>query len=163
MDCSTPSFHVHYQLPEHTQIHVHHVSDAIKASHPLSPPFPPAFNLSQHQGLSQESQFFASAGQSIGVSASASVFPINIQDWFSWGLTDFISQNLHKLMSIKSVMLSSLLILCHLLLLLPSIFPSIRVFSNESALLIRWPKYCSFHFSISLSNEYSGLISFRID
>ena len=52
---------------------------------------------------------------------------------------------------------------CHPLLLLPSIFPSIRVFSNESALLIRWPKYCSFSFSISLSNEYSGLISFRID
>ena len=52
---------------------------------------------------------------------------------------------------------------CHPLLLLPSIFPSIRVFSNESALCIRWPKYCGFSFSISLSNEYSGLISFRID
>ena len=60
-------------------------------------------------------------------------------------------------------MLSSHLILCHPLLLLPSIFPSIRVFSNESALHIRWPKYCSFSFSISPSNEYSGLISFRMD
>ena len=66
-------------------------------------------------------------------------------------------------MSIKSVMPSNHLILYRLLLLLPSIFPSIRVFSNESALRIRWPKYWSFSFSISLSNEYSGLISFRMD
>ena len=65
-------------------------------------------------------------------------------------------------MSIKSVMLSNHLILCRLLLL-PSIFPSIRVFSNESVLHLRWPKYWSFSFSISPSNEYSGLISFRID
>ena len=74
-----------------------------------------------------------------------------------------ISWSLLKLMSIESVMPSKHLILCHPLLLLPSIFPSIRVFSNESALQIRWPKYCSFSFSISPSNEYSGLISFRID
>ena len=66
-------------------------------------------------------------------------------------------------MSIESVMPSNHLILCHPLPLLPSIFPNIRVFSSESALLIRWPKYCSFHFSISPSNEHSGLISFRMD
>ena len=66
-------------------------------------------------------------------------------------------------MSIESVMPSNHLILCHALLLLPSIFPNIRVFSSESALHIRWPKYWSFSFSISPSNEYSGLISFRID
>jgi len=66
-------------------------------------------------------------------------------------------------MSIKSMMSSNHLILCHPLLLLPSIFPSIRVFSNESVLHIRWPKYWSFSFSISPSNEYLGLISFRID
>ena len=66
-------------------------------------------------------------------------------------------------MSIQSVMPSSHLILCRPLLLLPSIFPSIRVFSNESVLHIRWPKYWSFSFSISPSNEYSGLISFRMD
>ena len=66
-------------------------------------------------------------------------------------------------MSIKSVMPSNHLILCHPLLLLPSIFPSIRVFSNESVLRIRWPKCWSFSFSISPSNEYSGLISFRIN
>ena len=72
------------------------------------------------------------------------------------------SWNLLKLMYIKLVMPSNHLILCHLLLLLPSIFPSIRVFSKESVLHIRWPKYRSFSFSISPSNEYSGLISFRM-
>ena len=76
-----------------------------------------------------------------------------------------ISQSLLKLLFIESVMPSNLLILCHPLLLLPSIFPSIRVFSSESVLCMRWPKYWSFSFSISISpsNEYSGLISFRID
>ena len=73
------------------------------------------------------------------------------------------SHSLLKLMSIKSVMPSNHLILCRPLVLLPLIFPSIRVFSNESVLHIRWPKYWSFSFSISPSNEYSGLISFRID
>ena len=73
------------------------------------------------------------------------------------------SQSLLKLMSIESVMPSNHLILCHPLLLLPSIFPSIRVFSTESALCIRWPKYWSFSFSISPSNEHPGLISFRMD
>ena len=72
------------------------------------------------------------------------------------------SRSLLKLMFIESVMPSNRLILCRPLLLLPSIFPSIRVFSSESALCIRWPKYWSFSFSISPSNEYSGLISFRI-
>ena len=74
-----------------------------------------------------------------------------------------ISQSLFKLMSIELMMPSNHLFLCHPLLLLPSVFPSIRVFSNESALHIRWPKYWSFSFSLSLSNEYSRLISFRID
>ena len=86
MDCSTPRLPVHHQLLESTQTHVHWVSDAIQPSHPLSSPTPPVFNLSQHQG-----------------------------------------------------------------------------FSNESALLIRWPKYWSFTFSISPSNEHPGLISFRMD
>ena len=74
-----------------------------------------------------------------------------------------ISKSLLKLMSIESVMLSSHLIFCHPLLLLSSIFPRIRVFSKELALCIRWSKYWSFSFSISPSNEYSGLISFRIN
>ena len=72
-----------------------------------------------------------------------------------------ISRSLFKLMSIELMMLSSHLILCHPLLLLSSFFPSIRVFSNESDLCVRWPKYCSI--SINPLNEYSGLISFRID
>ena len=79
-------------------------------------------------------------------------FPVHDQLW-----------SLLKLMSMESVMPSNHLILCCPLLLLLSIFPSIRVFSNESVLCIRWPKYCSFNFSISPSNEYSGLISFRMD
>ena len=73
------------------------------------------------------------------------------------------SQSLPKLMSIESVMPSNHLILCHSLLLLPSIFSRFRVFSNKSVLCIKWPKYWSFSFSISPSNEYSGLIPFRID
>ena len=72
-------------------------------------------------------------------------------------------QSLLKLMSIESVMTSNPLIFCHPLLLLPSVFPNIRVFPKESVLCIRWPKYWSFSFSISPSNEYSGLIYFRID
>ena len=81
--------------------------------------------------------------------------------------TDFpsftISQSLLRLMSIESVMSSNHLILCHPLLLLSSVFPSIRVFSSESVLHIKWPKSWSFSFSVSPSSEYSGLISFRID
>ena len=73
------------------------------------------------------------------------------------------SWSLLKLMSIELVMPSNHLMLCHPLLLLPSIFPSIRVFSNKSVFHIKWPKYWSFLFSISPSNEYSGLISFRMD
>ena len=74
-----------------------------------------------------------------------------------------ISQSLLKLMSIKSMIPSNHLILCHPLLLMPSVFPSIKVFPNESALCIMWPKYWSFSFSISPFSNYSGLISFRID
>ena len=79
----------------------------------------------------------------------------------SWSINNFWS--LLKFKSIKSVMAPNHCILCHPLLLLPSIFPSIRVFSNESVCYIRWPNYWSFSFSISLCNGYSGLISFRMD
>ena len=78
-------------------------------------------------------------------------------------LSTTISQSLLKFMSTESVMLSNHLILCCPLLLLPSILPSIRIFSSQSALHIRWPKYWSFGFSNSSSDEYSGLISFRTD
>ena len=87
--------------------------------------------------------------------------PWNAVHQASRSITD--SWSLLKLMSIESVMPSDHLILCHPLLLQPSIFSSIRVFSNESVLRIRWPKYWSFSFSISPFNEYSGLISFRMD
>ena len=82
-----------------------------------------------------------------------------------WGGIAFStnSPSLLKLMSIQSVMPSNHLVLCHLLLLLPSMFPSIKVFSRESTLCIRWPRYWSFSFSITPSNEFSGLISLRID
>ena len=78
-------------------------------------------------------------------------------------LSSAISWSLLKFMSIESVMLSNHLVLCQSLLLLPSIFPSIRIFSNESAVRIGWPKYWSFSFSSSPSDEYSGLVSFRMD
>ena len=90
-----------------------------------------------------------------------SAAPWNAAGQASLSITN--SWSLLKLKSIESVMPSNHLILCRPLLLLPSIFPSIRVFSNESVLCIRWPKYWSFSFSISPYNEYSGLISFRID
>ena len=91
---------------------------------------------------------------------SDSVTPWTAAHQTSLSITN--SRSLLKLMSIESVMPSNHLILCHLLLL-PSIFPSISVFSNESALCIRWPEYWSFSFSTSPSNEYSGLMSFRMD
>ena len=88
-------------------------------------------------------------------------YPMGYSSQASLSITN--SQNLLKLMSIELMMPSNHLILCHPLLLLPSIFPSIWVFSNESALHIRWPKYWSFSFNISPSNEDSGLISFRMN
>ena len=93
----------------------------------------------------------------------AQLFAVPWTEAHQASLSFTLSQSLRKLMSIKSMMPSNHPILCCPLLLLPSIFPSIRVFSNESALRIRWPKYWSFSFSISPSNEYSGLISFRMD
>ena len=91
MNCSTPGFPVHHQLLELAHTHVHQVNDAIQPSHPLSSPSPPAFNLSQHQGLFQWVSSSQSGGQSTGVSASASVLPMNTQDWFPLGWTGWIS------------------------------------------------------------------------
>ena len=88
LDSSTPDFSIHHGLLELAQTHVHWVSDVIQLSHPLSSPSPPAFSLSQHQGLFkwvgsfQMNRFFASGSQSIGASASASVLPMSIQGWF---------------------------------------------------------------------------------
>ena len=95
-----------------------------------------------------------------------SAVPNSVTPWIATcqaSLSFTIYQNLLKLMSMKLVMPSNHLVLCHPLLLLPSIFPRIRVFYNNAALYISWPKYWNFSFSISPSNEYSGLISFRMD
>ena len=91
MDCGTTGFPVLHHLPELAQTHVHWVSDAIQPPYPLLSPSPPPFNLSQHQGLFQWVGSFPSGGQSIGTSVSASVLPVNIQDWLSLGLTGLIS------------------------------------------------------------------------
>ena len=90
MNCSTPGLPVHHQLPELTQIHAHRVGDALQPSHPLSSPFPPSPNPSQHQSFPM-SQLIAWGGQSIGVSALASVFPTNTQDWSPLVWTGWIS------------------------------------------------------------------------
>ena len=91
MDFSTSGFPVHQQLPEFTQTHVHRVGDAIQPSHPLSSPSPPALNLSQHQGLFQWVSSSHQMAKVLGDSASAWVLPMNIQDWFPWGWTGWIS------------------------------------------------------------------------
>ena len=97
MNHTMPGLPVHHQLPESTQTHVRRVSDAIQPSNPLSSPSP-ALNLSQHQGLFKwVSQFFASGGQSIGVSTLASVLPRNTQDWSSLGWTSWISLQFKEL------------------------------------------------------------------
>ena len=91
MNCSMPSFPVHHQLLEPIHTHVHCVSDAIQPPHPLSSPSPPVFNLSWETGYFPMSRFFATGGQSIGISASASVLSTNIQDWFPLGCTGWVS------------------------------------------------------------------------
>ena len=91
LDCSMPAFPVHHQFPELAQIHVHRVGDAIQPSHPLLFASPPAFKLCSASGSFPVSQFLASGGQSIEVSASASVLPKTIQDWFPSGWTGWIS------------------------------------------------------------------------
>ena len=115
--------------------------------------FKPAFTLSSFSLITsvQFSYSFMSDSATSWTATHQASFSINN------------SQSLLKLMSTVSVMPSNHLILCHPLLLPPSMFPSIRIFSNESVLHIRWPKYWSFSFSLSTSNEYSGLISFRTD
>ena len=115
--------------------------------------------LSSVHGILQQEHWFSSVQSFSHVRLFAT--PWTAAHQASLSITS--SQSLLKLKSVESVMPSNHLILCHPLLLQPSIFPSIRVFSNESVLHIKWSKYWSFSFSISPSNEYSGLISFRID
>ena len=117
------------------------------------------YRIDKQQGLLYREVYPSSVQQLSCVQLFAILWTAALQA--SLSITN--SRTLLKLMSIKLVMPSNHLILCHPLLLLPSIFPSIRVFSNESVLCMRWPKKWSFSFSISPSNEYSGLISFRMD
>ena len=145
MDCSMPGFSVHHQLSVQFSRSV--MSDSLRP-HELQQARPPCPSptISSVQSLSHV-RLFASPWIAAGQA--------------SLSITN--SQSPPKLMSIKSVMPSSHLILCRPLLLLPPIPPSIRIFSNESTLHIRWPKYWSFSFNISPSKEHTGLISFRMD
>ena len=152
MDCSTPGFPVHHQLLKPTQTHVHCVRDAIQPSRPLSSLSPPAFNLSQHQGLSQwvlcirwpkywrvSIVIYYTWNLLFSLLSRVQLFVTPWTAALQASLPFTISWSLLKFMSIESVISSNHLILCHPLLLLPSIFPSIRVFSKELALCIRWP------------------------
>ena len=172
MDFSMPGFPVLHYLSEFAQTYIHCISDAIQQSHPLSYPSPAASNLSQHQSLFQWVSSSHQVAKVLGINIhimensvqSLSHVRLFATPWTaacqaSLSITN--SWSLLKLISIESVMPSNHLILCRSLLLLPSIFPRIRVFSNESVLHIRWPKFWSFSFTIHLSSEYSGLISFR--
>ena len=162
MNRSTPGLPVHHQLLESTQTHVHCVGNAIHPSHPLSSPSPPALNLSQHQSLFKWIKQSLKSVQSSSVDQSCPTLCDPI-DCSTPGFSITNSRSLLKLMSIESVMPSKHLFLFYPLLFPSSIFPSIRAFSNESILHIGWPRYQSFSFSISPSNEYSGLTSFRMD
>jgi len=124
-----------------------------------SPGIESAFLMS----LALAGRFFTTATTWEAQSEDLVQFSHSVESDSLWHLSIINSQSLLKLMSIESAMPSNHLILCRPLLLSPSIFPSIRFFSNESVLHIRWPKYWSFSFRISPSNEYSGLISFRMD
>ena len=93
MDCSTPGFPFHHQLPELAQTHIHWVGDASQPSHPLSPASPPAFNLSQHQGLFKWVSSSQQVAKILGVSASSSVLPMNTQNWFPLGWNGLILQS----------------------------------------------------------------------
>ena len=162
MDRNMPGFPVCHQLPEHAQTHVHWVSDAIQWSDPLSSPSLPAFNLSQ-QRMKISHLFTPSVYSLLQLISHFRLFAIPWTTARQASLSITNSRNLPKFMSIESVMPSCHLILCCALHLLTLIPPSIRVFSNESTLHVRWPKYWSFRFSISPSNEHPGLISFRMD
>ena len=125
-----------------------------------------SLHLSYNQSMLLILQLLSSFDIIFAVIQSLSCVQLFMTPWTAASqacLSFIISWSLLKLMSTESVMLSNHLILCHPLLLLPSIFPSIRVFSSESVLHIRWPKYWSFSFSLSPSNVYAGLISFRIN
>ena len=189
MDYSTRGFPVLHYPPEFVQMHVHWVDDTIQLSHPVLCPSPPAVNLFQNQGLFQWVSSLRQVPKVLKLQLQHQsfqwIFRVGfLQDWLVWSLCSpgdsqgscstpqiaachvslFVTNSLSSLiLTLESLVPSNHLILCHPLLLLSSIFPRIRVFSNESVLCIKWPKYWSFSFSISPSNDYPGLISFGID
>ena len=150
MDCSTPDFSVHHQLPELAQTHVHWVGDAIQPSHPLSSTSPPAPNPSQHQVFSNESALHI-RWQSIG--ASASVLPMNIQDWFPLWLTGFISLQFRGL----SRVFSSTMVWKHQFFTVQLSYPYMTI-GKTIALTIRFC-FCLGWPSLAFSPQYLSHIS----
>ena len=159
MDCTTPGFPAQHTFPELAQTHVHRVGEAIQPSHPLSSPsiFPSIRVFSKESILRIRWPKYWSF--SFSISSSNEYSGLIFFGWTGW--ISLLSKGLSRVSSNTTVQkhqflylnVSNHLILCRPLLLLPLIFPSIKVFSNESALHIRWPKYWSFSFSISPSNE----------
>ena len=169
MDCGIPGLFVPHHLLKFSQVHVHCISDTIPPSHPLMPS-----STSRHPKVSK---CMVTKGEGTDWKTGTDIYTLSLVQSLScvrlfatsWTaacqafLSITNSQSSPKLMSIKSVMPSNHLILCRPLLLLPPILLSIRVFHNVSGFCIRWPKYWSFSYSISPSNEHLGLISSRID
>ena len=158
MDCTPPGSSVHGDSPgKNTGVGCHALLQGIFPTHGLNPDLLHCRHILYH--LSTREAQLIPLSSVVQLSLFATPWTAALQA--SLSITN--SQSLLKLMFIESVMPSNHLIFCHPLLLPPSIFPSIRVFSTRSILQVRWPEYWSFCFSISPSNEYSGLISFRMD
>ena len=149
MDHSTPASPAHHQLPELAQTHVHRVNDAIQLSHPLSSPSPPALNLFQHQGSFPMSQFFPSGGQSVEASASASILPMNIQDWFLLGLIGLnlpaVQGTLKSLLQHHSSKAS--ILWCSAFLMVQLSHPYQSLLADFRKEMLDWPKH-SFSFPV---------------
>ena len=164
MNWSMPGFSALHYLPEFVQTQVQWVNDTIQPSHAcgpllLLPSIFPSFRIQWVSSSDQMARVLEFASVHFSSVAQSSANLCDPMDCSTRGFPVTNSWSLLKLMSIESITPSNRLILCHPLLLLPSIFPSNRVFSNESPLRIRWPEYWSFGFSIRPSNEYSGLIA----
>ena len=154
MDCSTPGFPVHHQLPELAQTHAHQVGDTIQSSHPLSTPSPPRLQSFPASRSFLMSQFLAPSGQNIGASVSASVLPMNIQDWFPLGLTGFItllSKGLSRVFSEYSGLISFRIDwFDHLAV--QGTLKSLLQHHSSKASIIR----CSAFFMVQLSHPYTS-------
>ena len=161
MDSSMPSSPVHGDSPgKNTRVDFHDLLQGIFPTHRLKSGLPHCRQILYHLSHQGNPRILVWVQFSCSV-MSDSLRPMDCTHQAFLSITNFL--NLLKLMSVESVMPPNHFILCRPLLLLPSIFPSIRVFSSQSVLCIRWPKYWSFSLSISPSNEYSELISFKID